>query len=132
MKWLKKYATFPFRYKIRILGPIIDSKFSIKSATCIQKGMLVQTINHKVNNKMWKLNILPKVKMFAWLFFRERLQTRKRLGCILANTDRKCPFCNLEEKDQIHLFVKFNVTRLVWNLVSVNPIISNPQFCFCC
>lgn len=49
-----------------IWGPNTSSKFSVKSAPWIQKGTLVQTVRHKLINKMLKLNSPPKVKMFAW------------------------------------------------------------------
>lgn len=52
-----------------IWGPTMNSKFSVKFAPWIQKGTLVQTIRHKLINKMLKLNIPPKVKMFAWYSF---------------------------------------------------------------
>ena len=70
---------------------------------------------------MWKLNIPPKVKMFAWLFIRDRLQTRKRLSHIVINSDKMCPFCNSVDDDQMHLFFNCGVTKLIWDLCSIKP-----------
>ncbi|XP_062021441.1 uncharacterized protein LOC133738016 [Rosa rugosa] len=56
-----------------------DGKFSIKSATWSQCN---QNVHPKANllNKIWKLNIPPKAKHFAWLLVRDRLKTRARLS----------------------------------------------------
>ena len=88
-----------------VWGPNINGKFSVKSTIWIQKGTLTQSTKHKLINKMLKLNIPPKVKMFAWLFICERLQTRKRLSHIVINSDKMCPFCNFVDEDQKHLFL---------------------------
>ncbi|XP_062014037.1 uncharacterized protein LOC133730471 [Rosa rugosa] len=72
-------------------------------------------------NKLWKLNIQPKVKMFGWLLLRERLKTRGRLSRFGLINDNSCPLCQEDNETTNHLFGYCNVTKAVWNLAALDP-----------
>lgn len=63
-----------------VWGPAANDKFSIKTATWIQCKFSEKHPQIKLINRMWKLNIPPKIKMFSWLLLRGRLKTKDRLS----------------------------------------------------
>lgn len=57
-----------------------------------------QTYNNFPWNKMWNLNIPPKIKMFLWKACNEALLMRWNLKKRKINLDTKCPLCKEVEK----------------------------------
>ena len=69
---------------------------------------------------MWKLNILPKIKFFAWLLLRKRLKTRDRLSIFDYIDDNSCPLCDSDSETASHLFGYCPLNPEVWNLSGFN------------
>ena len=56
--------------------------------------------------ELWKLKIPPKVVVFAWRLFRDRLPTKSNLTRRnVALNDTYCPFCRRAKEDAAHLFL---------------------------
>lgn len=104
-----------------VWGPSSTGKYSIKFSTWLQ-------INEKskhdqialITNQMWKLNILPKIKFFAWLLLRKRLKTRDRLSIFDYIDDNSCPLCDSDSETASHLFGYCPLNPEVWNLSGFN------------
>lgn len=94
-----------------------NGEFSVKSATWIQnRGNNFGRSN--LLKKMWKLTISRKVKMFAWLMINDRLQTNDWLIRFGNNINKSCPKCRMEDENIMHLFVKCQFGKSMWNLFS--------------
>lgn len=103
--------------------------FTIKSATWIQTDDQQADTRRDLIKRMWKLNIPPKVKMFAWMFIHERLQTKGRLSKFIKDIYKGCTLCNNGEESQSHLFFECNYAKLVWSLCNVSlPTNTNNGF----
>lgn len=78
--------------------------------------------------KVWKFKIPLKIKIFIWLFAKNKILTKDNLfkkGW--RKGDKKCQFCHLEETVQ-HLFFECPVAKLLWNVVccalNIKPILN--------
>ena len=49
---------------------------------------------HKILNRIWKLNLLPKIKVFLWLTIREALPTCDFLVARRIEITNTCCLCN--------------------------------------
>lgn len=90
-----------------------DGKFSVKS---FYKAL-------KVNNavfplkKVWNFKVPLKIKVFIWLFVKNKILTKDNLyrrGW--RKGDKKCQSCDLEETVQ-HLFFDCPMAKLIWHVV---------------
>ena len=99
------------------MGTCTNGKFSIKSATWLQYNDLRKHRNINLINKLWKLNIQPKVKLFGWLLLRERLKTRDRIARFAHINDTSCPLCNEDNESANHLFGECSFAKQVWSLM---------------
>ncbi|PRQ27069.1 putative reverse transcriptase zinc-binding domain-containing protein [Rosa chinensis] len=102
-----------------VWGPASDGKFSIKSATWFQCN---QNVHPKANllNKIWKLNLPPKAKIFAWLLVRDRLKTRARLSRFNSNINPVCGLCNNDVETSDHIFWSCPKVWDVWTISNLN------------
>ena len=66
---------------------------------------------------VWKLNTPPKVHIFLWLLYNNKLLTRDNLQKRRDVADRSCLFC-CEEEFVNHLFFDCCVAKLTWELIS--------------
>ncbi|PRQ37611.1 putative reverse transcriptase zinc-binding domain-containing protein [Rosa chinensis] len=103
-----------------IWGPSSNGKFSIKSATWLQYDHLRKHSQSKLINKLWKLNVQPKIKIFGWLLLRGRLKTRDRLSRFGIINDNSCLLCNRDNETADHLFGYCEFTKEVWRLANIN------------
>lgn len=88
-----------------VWGPSPTCTFTVKSATWIQNEQMSNHSKAPILRKLWKFNIPPKVKIFAWLLIRGRLATRGRLHRFMKNMDPTCPICHSDEQTQDHLII---------------------------
>ncbi|KAL6183086.1 hypothetical protein ACLB2K_044497 [Fragaria x ananassa] len=103
-----------------IWGPATDGRFSIKSATWLQYQNLEKHQQSDLINKVWKLDVPPKVKLFGWLLLRGRLKTRDRLSKFGYIDDNSCPLCDNDNETADHLFGHCNFTTEVFRLAGIS------------
>ncbi|XP_058734139.1 uncharacterized protein LOC131605852 [Vicia villosa] len=68
---------------------------------------------------MWDLKLPPKIKVFAWRFFIDRLPTRDQLlkrGVALVSCPN-CVLCGSSLESSSHLFFNCQEVKAVWNHV---------------
>lgn len=99
--------------------------FTVKSAAAIihQYPEPVKDLN-----MIWKLQCIPKVKIFLWTLMLNRLRTRIKLlkRCMIPND--LCPRCNSVSEDVDHLFIHCNFSQKVWfyaRFFITSPLIGN-------
>lgn len=64
--------------------------------------------------QIWKLNVLPRVKVFAWRACHEALPTRKGLSKRVAGYDAVCGVCHCEDESVIHAVRECKLARAIW------------------
>lgn len=81
--------------------------------------------NHTILlNIMWKQTLPPKVKMFAWLLIRNRLQVRSRLNKFIPSINPESALCGNHAETVSHLFLHCPFAQTIWSCVggSLPPI----------
>lgn len=80
----------------------------------------------KFINSIWKLNLIPKVKFFAWKLIHNILLTGDRLRQFGINITCDYPFRNKEVEIINHIFVRYDLTNNILLLIIIPvPINSN-------
>ena len=72
--------------------------------------------------KLWHLNILPKVRIFAWKMCMNALSTIVNLQRRGVNLCEICPACGKEPKSTLHVLVKCEVAKKVWGCWVDGPV----------
>jgi len=67
-------------------------------------------------NWIWKLDVMPRLKIFLWQLFYASLLTKGTLLKRGMNIDPLCPSCQSEIEDADHLFLHCHITREFWRL----------------
>lgn len=88
--------------------------------------MAYQAITKNRKNKvnmdlLWKDNIPPKLKLFLWLVWWERLPTNKLLHHQNIVQSALCPTCHSLEESTNHVLRECIMDREVWNKMMFNP-----------
>ena len=65
---------------------------------------------------IWKLDILPKIKIFLWQLCHKALPSRGTLLRRGVQLDPLCPACNTEIEDTDHIFIHCPTAQKVWEL----------------
>ncbi|KAA3464320.1 reverse transcriptase [Gossypium australe] len=80
--------------------------------------------------KLWRIDILSKIKIFVWKITWNFLATRVNLSLQRLVSNSVCPRCLHEEETMLHLFRDCPVSQAVWNeLVVLNsPLLSGSEF----
>lgn len=70
--------------------------------------LITNKINHTpcLNGWIWKLNTYPKVKNFLWKIEKDGLLTKERLNRQAIATTPGCMFCDCQDENFEHLFIK--------------------------
>lgn len=89
-------------------------RFSVKSATWVQNVMTSDDSKNKLLNKMWKLNIPNKVKIFSWLLILNKLHTRSKIHKFINTISETCLLCNRDAENQYHLFINCEYAKQIW------------------
>ncbi|KAI5323746.1 hypothetical protein L3X38_032818 [Prunus dulcis] len=97
-----------------IWRPSPNGKFSIKSAYNLRLQDEHPHPRASLLKRMWSLTLPPKVKLFAWLFIRKRLQVRSHLHKYLPNINPECPLCNNHLFTINHLFFECQFVANIW------------------
>ena len=75
---------------------------------------------------IWRLDIMPKLKVFLWQLCHASLPTRSTLLKRRLQIDPLCPLCNNDIEDLEHLFLKCPVVHATWQLAKVHKWLSIP------
>lgn len=74
-----------------IWGPSPSGYFTISSDSWLSQSSKPPHSNASFLHKIWKLKLPPKVKIFSWILFRNRLKTRDTLSRYNLNILAYCP-----------------------------------------
>ena len=92
--------------------PIGD--FSIKSAYKLSQEPPT-TSNEDVEwDKIWKLKVHERTKMFIWRIGANLLLTKDRIAQRLGGLDSSCSLCGEKVETSTHLFFKCTIARAIW------------------
>ncbi|KAM0923086.1 hypothetical protein ACQ4PT_005761 [Festuca glaucescens] len=105
-----------------------DSKglFSVKSAyrlgislrdAKLQRGASTSSVGETMKNewqKIWKMDVPGKVKIFLWRFAHNSLRTRKNIQRKCVDLDTGCPVCNRLDEDGCRIFLRCKFVKQVW------------------
>jgi hypothetical protein len=80
-------------------------------------------------NKIWKLNVPNKVKMFLWRFAHNSLPVRRNVARRGVDIDTRCPMCERLDEDCGHLFFKCKFVRRCWRLMDMEDIRTEMMKC---
>jgi len=82
-----------------------NGNFSTKTATSAAHELDFVNKPGWKYNWIWKLDIMPKLKIFLWQLCHSSLPTRGTLSKRGLNLDPLCPFCHSKVEDSNHLFL---------------------------
>ena len=97
-----------------------NGEFSVKSAYYIVVGVLDTMEEGESSSsdsrcplwkKLWHLNILPKVRIFAWKMCMNALPTFVNLQRKGVNLCEICPTCGKEPESTLHILVNCEVAK---------------------
>lgn len=74
---------------------------------------------HKAWQKIWHLNLMPKVLCFDWRACHEWLPTRQALTDRGMEVEGCCPMCNIGIETLTHLFCKCPLSTSIWSCSSI-------------
>ena len=74
-------------------------------------------IDRMVWKKLWKQNITPKVRMFAWRACLDILPTKVNLACKKIWVDPECTTCTQQDETICHVLWQCRLARNTWALV---------------
>jgi hypothetical protein len=73
---------------------------------------------------IWKTKCVMKIKVFAWLFFWDRLNTRDMLDrrhCAKDDDDLSCVLCNTNQREtRDHLFFNCPFSTTCWQFLGIS------------
>ncbi|KAA3488532.1 non-ltr retroelement reverse transcriptase [Gossypium australe] len=78
-------------------------------------------------NKLWRIDIPTKIKIFIWKISWNFLATRVNLALRKITFSRLCPRCAAGEESMNHLFRDCPVSVAIWSDLSNSISITNPQ-----
>ncbi|KAE8795381.1 myosin-2 heavy chain [Hordeum vulgare] len=68
---------------------------------------------------IWSSRVPSKVKVFAWLLFRARLNCKANLYQKHISPDSRCPCCNHHYEDTDHIFLHCPLTCRIWQRLGI-------------
>ena len=93
-----------------------------------QRLQLGTTHGLDLTNLIWKLDVMPKLKMFIWRLCHKSLPTRGNWMKTGMSIDQLYPFCQRKIKDANHLFLNYTITQYMWALTSAHNWTDTPCF----
>ncbi|KAJ8438975.1 hypothetical protein Cgig2_018886 [Carnegiea gigantea] len=101
----------------------LDGAFSVRSAYhMIVKSRTLgsEGSSHAQHNKwkaLWKLCLLPRIKIFAWRICKRILPTNSNLAHRLPSWNMNCPICGHYEESDTHALLEFPLAVQIWGEV---------------
>jgi hypothetical protein len=90
------------------------SKQRFSSRAAYMLGLPPQSDDTEEICKIWKLQVPSKVKIFLWLFIKDKLHTSDRLCRKQIRQDLLCPLCGAAVEDRLHASVQCPRVSSVW------------------
>jgi hypothetical protein len=102
-----------------------NSKFSVASMynALIQPDMPIDKISH---NKLWKLKILLRIKVFEWYLHTGIVLTKDNFPKQNWHGSKKCVFYHHDESIK-HLFFQCRFARSIWSVIQVASTLFPPR-----
>jgi hypothetical protein len=88
----------------------------------IQPDVPIDKITH---NKLWKLKIPLRIKVFGWYLRKGVILTKDNLAKRNWHGSKKCVFCHHDESIK-HLFFQYRFARSIWSVIQVASILFSP------
>jgi hypothetical protein len=79
-------------------------------------------VNDRHGSLIWKTHVPNKVKIFAWLYFKDRLSRRVNLFSKHIADDQTCERCSGEDEDRHHVFFGCTESKRLWDTIGLNSI----------
>lgn len=74
-------------------------------------------------NKLWKLQAIPRIRLFIWKLVQKALPTTSRLAAHNSEISHECPLCNNQATEtEDHLFRKCHFARSIWFGCSMDAV----------
>ncbi|KAK9944849.1 hypothetical protein M0R45_010396 [Rubus argutus] len=108
---------------IQIWGCTSNGIFNVKSAY----NIFFNSYDHTNSpwRFIWKLNIPPKLKTFAWVLCHGKLLTNTQRVKRCFTNDDSCPICKQNQESLVHLFRDCPAATNVWNVFSIPNSVAN-------
>jgi len=97
-------------------GLSVNCNFSTKSATWLAPELNLTNSPSWEFSWIWKLDVMPKLKIFLWQLCHALLSTRVVLLKRELQIDPLCPHRHIEIDDMEHLFLGCPIVNHVWRL----------------
>lgn len=91
-----------------------NGEFSVKMAIWVNNNPIPTHPKANMLNALWRLNLFPRVKLFAWKLIRQKLSTKSRLRKLGSSINGDCPSCNQADENIDHIFKQCNVIKSIW------------------
>jgi hypothetical protein len=78
------------------------------------------------NNKLWKLKISLRVKVFGWYLRKGVILTKYNLAKRNWHGSKKCVFCHQDETIK-HLFFQYHFARSIWSVIQLASTLCPPR-----
>ena len=107
------------------LSQIPDDRRLLNGAAFSTKGAYAALSDHlsePMLNDIWDSKVPKKVMIFGWLFYLDRLNTRKNLHKKSILDSSACPRCTHSVEDRQHLFFTCPAARRIWRAAGICPL----------
>lgn len=101
----------------------LNGQYSVKAGYQLWCDNNLNTANvtqGKGWGKLWKLDVLHKVKTFLWWFCRNTVPVRRRLSTKGVTLPITWPMCGLDVEHKLHLFFDCSFASGCWQYVGLN------------
>jgi len=78
-------------------------------------------------HRIWSTRMPNKVKIFSWLYYKDRLSTRANLFAKHILADEECVRCSRSVEDRHHVFFTCPVSAEVWGMLHLVDVASLPD-----
>jgi len=78
-------------------------------------------------HRVWSTRVPNKVKIFSWLYYKDRLSTRANLFAKHILADEECEQCSGGVEDRHHVFFTCPVSAEVWGMLHFADVASLPD-----
>ncbi|KAA3476861.1 reverse transcriptase [Gossypium australe] len=86
----------------------------------------LQDIYYGFYNKLWKVDIPLKIKLFIWKISLNYLATRTNMSLRKLTSNSLCPRCGVREETTNHLFRYYPVSVMIWSDLSEDISVAFP------
>ncbi|WJX28105.1 hypothetical protein P8452_16861 [Trifolium repens] len=102
--------------------------YTVRSAYYLLTQVIIDNSHLQVEGnwqKLWKIAVPQKVKLFLWRSLRGCLPVRSRLVQRGIQCNNKCPHCDQVEENEWHCFFGCNTACDVWKEIEEGQIVGN-------